>query len=153
MKSSLRAGRALSALVLMTWTQACFSFQVQSAAEPTPLGTSITVRSPVPFPVMRSLSDGSTELLCHARAVKGVPRRVAGDTLVLEIGTTIVAANASDGGFRSCPTYTTVLLVRTDATVVGSTRFSVGRTLTAVLVTAAALALWVVAAGNGISSY
>ena len=134
MRSLARARRVGALLALMAWTQACFASTMLPPNASIPRGRQLSVRSTVPFPVVRSNDADRSDVLCYASAVQGRFLRAGGDTLVLDVGQIITTAREPDGGFRKCPTNMHLSVVRTTATEVRQEAFDAGRTVGLTLV-------------------
>ena len=134
MRSFARARRVGALLALMAWTQACFASTMLPPNAAIPRGRQLSVRSTVPFPVVRSNDADRSDVLCYASAVQGRFLRAGGDTLVLDVGQLITTAREPDGRFRDCPTRMHLSVVRTTATEVRQETFDGGRTVGFMLV-------------------
>lgn len=86
MSSSTRSRRAVIALILTVWSQACVVHRPIPVDGSLQAGSDVRIRSTVPFEVTRQIDTLPATTSCCMTAVEGRFLRAAGDTVVLQRG-------------------------------------------------------------------
>lgn len=127
MSASTRTVRAVFALSLATWSQACMAYGPPPSGASLGPGSGVRVRSAEPFALSPRASAPDPMTACYVTSVEGKLRRSDGDTLVLE-RVSFDMARGPDGSFRSCAAVGVARLVRAPASELTVRQFDVGRT-------------------------
>ncbi|MFL5504143.1 MAG: hypothetical protein ACJ77T_05225 [Gemmatimonadaceae bacterium] len=120
--------RRVIVLAATIWSQACVVHRPAPADMSTLTDARVRVSSADPFVLSEADSTSGTPMLCHATALDGRIRRVAGDTLVLTRVSRVAAAIEADGSRSVCPRREFVTFVRTPATEMRVRRTDAKRT-------------------------
>lgn len=141
--------RAIFALGLAAWTQACYAYR---AAPPGAAGHEnavVRVRSAQPFPLRTVGAAPDVVVLCQTREVVGVLRRAVADTIVLDLrGRTPPQSSLSQSDQR-CPSGGDVAIAVTPQLEVAVSMIDVKKTaLSLVIIAVAVLAFAAYAASQ-----
>ena len=152
MRSASREARALAALALMTWTQACYSYRAPPSPGALPAGGTVRATAATPFAVRGATGVPGEEgvVLCHTTKVEGTLSSVSGDTVLIAPVVAIVSAPGPDGVNRACPSRPKVSLVRSSDMSLEISRLDGDRTASALVVIAVVIIGFVASAAGWI---
>lgn len=139
MRRSTSPSRAVLALSLTIWSQACFTTYRPPPADASLMqGRWVRVRSNEPLPLKQATGAADAPTLCEVTSVEGQVKRAMGDTLVLE-HIKVALATESEGVVRQCTTRDVVLLLVTPETEVTVQGIAGGRSTALYVVVVLAL--------------
>ena len=130
--------RAVFALGLAAWTQACYAYRAVPPGAAGQENAEFRVRSAQPFPLRTPGVALDVAVLCQTREVFGLLRRAVADTIVLDLqGRTPPQASLSQSE-RRCPSRGHVAIVVTPELDIAASTFDGRKTAISLLVVAVA---------------